>query len=319
MVDRSPGRWPRTSATTARPWTSPPGLSYPAKAERARRDARVALLFADPVGSGLSDPPIVLVQGLASVRDADLQANLDRYVEASMVKTPQVYATTPRFLLRRMSWYLARIWVQVTPLQMVWWPRGRLDGSPQRWHAPAGTVAPPSDPAPTGKALPSRTGPPTDWRPFGERAARLGPPVLTVTAADGWPLPVRARSVQRVEEGYLLDLPAGVAPSPGPACLTFDTHTATMDGQENVVLVGRVAGPDRDGRVRVQVERALTDWSITGNRLTRTLSFLSNGRALRPRLVAEAARRGQPVPIVRLDAGRRRASHPPTGSRRGAR
>jgi hypothetical protein len=143
--------------------------------------------------------------------------------------------------------------------------------------------------------------------------------VLTVTAADGWPLPIRARSVQRVEEGYLLDLPAGVAAHPGPACLTFDTHTATMDGQENVVLVGRATGPDRDGRVRVQVERALTDWSITGNRLTRTLSFLGNGRALRPRLVAEAERRGQPVPVVRLDAGPRRASHPLTGSGRRAR
>lgn len=52
------------------------GLSYPAQAERARRDSRVALLFIDPVGSGLSDPPIVLVHGLDSVRDADLQATL---------------------------------------------------------------------------------------------------------------------------------------------------------------------------------------------------------------------------------------------------
>src|ERR687886_732155 len=48
------------------------GLTYPAKAERARRNPKVSLLFADPVGSRLVDPPVVLVQGLATVRDADL-------------------------------------------------------------------------------------------------------------------------------------------------------------------------------------------------------------------------------------------------------
>jgi hypothetical protein len=71
-----------------------------------------------------------------------------------------------------------------------------------------------------------------------------------------------------------------------------------LESQENVVLVG-TATPEDDGRVRVQVDRALTDWSITGSRIGRTLGFLANGRALRPRLQAEAARRGQPVPRVR--------------------
>ncbi|MFI6738607.1 pyridoxamine 5'-phosphate oxidase family protein [Nonomuraea sp. NPDC050451] len=49
------------------------GLSYPDKAERARRDPRVALLYSDPAGSGLDRPPVVLVQGRAAVRDADLR------------------------------------------------------------------------------------------------------------------------------------------------------------------------------------------------------------------------------------------------------
>src|SRR5215208_5843994 len=46
------------------------GLTYPAKADRARRNPKVALLFSDPTGSGLQDPPVVLVQGMATVRDA---------------------------------------------------------------------------------------------------------------------------------------------------------------------------------------------------------------------------------------------------------
>ena len=51
------------------------GLTYPLKAERARRDPKVTLSFSDPCGSGIDDPPIVIVKGLATVRDRDLVAN----------------------------------------------------------------------------------------------------------------------------------------------------------------------------------------------------------------------------------------------------
>ena len=85
------------------------GLTYPAKAERARRDPRVALLFADPVGAGLENPPVVLVQGLATVRDADLQAGLDRYVAAATTKLPDSVKGMPWPILRRAVWYYARI------------------------------------------------------------------------------------------------------------------------------------------------------------------------------------------------------------------
>jgi hypothetical protein len=102
------------------------GLSYPSKAERARRDPRVTLLYSDFEGSGLLLHPPVLVQGRATVHDADLQGNTDRYLRASMAKTPKVYTGLPPFLLRRLDRYVGRIWIEVTPLRMLWWSSARL-------------------------------------------------------------------------------------------------------------------------------------------------------------------------------------------------
>ena len=75
---------------------------------RSRRNPKVALLYSDAVGSGLEEAPVALVQGLATVRDANLQANIDRYVRLSMAKLPAVYDGQPRFVLRSLAWYFAR-------------------------------------------------------------------------------------------------------------------------------------------------------------------------------------------------------------------
>jgi hypothetical protein len=49
------------------------------------------LAFSDPVGSRLNNPPIVLVQGLATVRDKEILANIDRYVRLALGKLPAAY------------------------------------------------------------------------------------------------------------------------------------------------------------------------------------------------------------------------------------
>ena len=54
------------------------GITYPAKAERVRRNPRVCMLFSDPAGSRVKAPPVVLVYGLAAVDDHDLQAVVGR-------------------------------------------------------------------------------------------------------------------------------------------------------------------------------------------------------------------------------------------------
>lgn len=139
------------------------GLTYPLKAERARRDPRVALSFSYPVGSGLADPSVILVQGLATVRDADLRTTSARYLAEATARFPEAMGKVPSFVLARMAWYWTRMWVEVTPTRVRWWPHGDLDRTPLEWRAPEGTVAPPSDPVPP--AAPRGRGRPTPAPP----------------------------------------------------------------------------------------------------------------------------------------------------------
>lgn len=278
------------------------GLTYPGKAERARRNPKVALLFSDPVGTGLRKPPVVLVQGMAAVRDADLQANMDRYLRLSFQKLPQAYAGIPAFMLRRMGWYYARIWIQVTPLRMLWWPEGNLERPAEVWEAPADLTIPQSDPAPQGKAPGAWNTGATDWQAGAELAIqKLGNPVLTLVDAQGFPLLMRVSGTRLTPTGFQFDLPKGYPETllagtmSGAACLTFHSHPEQFTGQQNMVFTGKV---EADGSFTTG--KQLGDWSLTGSKLEALWSFMGNGRKLAPRLAEEAQRRGQPVPVVNL-------------------
>lgn len=273
------------------------GLTYPAKAERARRNPKVSMLFSNPAGSGLHSPPVVLVQGMAAVRDSDLQGNTDRYVRLALKKLPASYKGLPRFVLKRMDWYFTRIWIQVMPVRILWWANGDTDTPPQRWSAPPDLVYPVSDPMPEGKQPASWKEAPTEWRDSAAFAVqRLGLPVLTVVDADGFPVLYRARQVALNDDGFNLEMPAGMPSAvSGAACLTFHTHPDVFNRQQNMLFVGHM---QENGAFTV--ERRVGDWSLVGSSLQALWTFMSNGRRLAPRLKAEAARRGQPVPEIRL-------------------
>lgn len=273
------------------------GLTYPSKAERARRNPKVALLYSDPVGTGLSKPPVVLVQGLGAVRDADLQANTDRYLRQSYEKVPGAYTGTPAFMLRRMPWYFVRIWVQVTPLRILWWPEGNLDRQPERWEAPEDIIPPESDPAPQGKTPGSWNPGPADWQPgAGYAVQHLGNPVVTLVDGQGFPFPMRVRGTTLTPFGFHFDMPSGYPKDLcGPACITFHTHPEQFTSQQNMVFTG---GVEAGGTFIV--DRQVGDWSLTGSKLKATLTFMNNGRKLAPRLKEEARRRGQSVPVIHI-------------------
>jgi hypothetical protein len=95
-----------------------------------------------------------------------------------------------------------------------------------------------------------------------------------------------------------------------PACLTFHTHDAGFFFQQNCAFVGRVSEA-KDGAIMFGVERVLGTWSLAGGKLATTFDLLfRKRRRLRPRLKAEAARRGQAVPKVRFPGEERRSRSP---------
>jgi hypothetical protein len=276
------------------------GVTYPAKAERARNDPRVSLLFADPVGLTHAHAPVALVQGMAAVRDADLQANTDRYTRLSFSKLPDAMAHQPKALLRRMTFYFARIWVEVTPVRIRWWPDRSMSEPPEEWNAPPDLDIPKSDPPPAGAVPGSWRDAPADWRPLAEHAlSALALADLSVVEPDGFPLTIPVRTGRLNGSAVAVEIGRG-APSisPGPACLVMHGHPDRFTGQENHTFVGRftddAAGP------RFVFERALADWSLSGNFVNRSAAFLGAGKTLRTRVKSECARRGQAVPKVHL-------------------
>ncbi|CAN5638865.1 hypothetical protein BH20ACT23_BH20ACT23_10260 [soil metagenome] len=278
------------------------GLVYPAKAERARRNPDVALLFSDAVGLTLEAPPTVLVLGRAAVRDSDLQANTDRYVKRSFNKLPAAMRQAPWFVMRAQTWYWARIWIEVTPLRIIWWQKGRLADEPRTWNALDDIEPKLSDPAPPGSspgAWQSIDG--SDWRGHASRAiGRIGNPTLTF-AAGGWPIPVPVTNLRAAPDGFVGRIPGRLPFIPGspggPACLSFQTHAEKFVGHDNAAFVGQV---DTDGdQIHFVVERRLGDFVLPGGLLRRTGNFLRYGRRLGSRLEAECRRRSQPVPRVR--------------------
>jgi hypothetical protein len=274
------------------------GLTYPAKAERARRNPRVCLLFADPLGEAMGSAPVAVVQGHAAVRDSDLQANTDRYTRVAQIKLPAATKGQPKFILRRMAFYYARIWIEITPLRILWWSDRSMEEAPNEWRAPEGTAKPASDPAPPGNPPPAWREPPSDWRPLARRAlSELPLADLTFVDAEGVPMCIPVQTTGLADDSVGLKVGAG-APGllAGHACLTLHGHPEQFTGQENHTLIGELETPD--GPPRFKVQRALADWSLAGNRANAALSFLSARRSLSPRLRAEAARRGQPVPDV---------------------
>ena len=233
------------------------GIGYPKKADDAAANPRVALLFSDPTGCGLDDPPMVLVQGAAKVDDADLDANARRYEREAVEKLPATKEQLPPGFLRRFfTWYFARIYVYVRPERVYVWPRGDVSAEPGLHGTHLEEVRSGHSEEPdAGHADPVGGAEAWDER-MDELGQRYPRAVLSLVAPDGFPFSVRLPvSVDRSAHRVRLDAePVGAPMQAGLACLTAHDHAPDFAWQRNFQVRGDLV---RDGR----------GWSLVPHRL----------------------------------------------------
>ena len=225
------------------------GLGYPKKAEDARRNERVSLLFSDPTGSRLERPPAVLVQGCAAVDDADLEANRERYARESVEKLPATKAMyPPKFVQRFFQWYFTRLYVHVRPERVFVWPEGDFGREPELYGSHVEEVRSGHSEEPE-VPLPHTIGGPTPWD---DRLRELGrkyeTAVLSLLAPDGFPMSARIPIEPDEAAGRirLKNVPVGVPLAPERACLTAHEHHPDFEWQVNFQVRGNLL-PDDGG------------------------------------------------------------------------
>jgi hypothetical protein len=224
------------------------GIGYPKKADDSAAHPQVALLFSEPLGSGMTDAPMVLVQGTAVVDEDDMKHNRERYARESAAKLPAAQkGAPPKFLRGLFSWYFDRIYVHVRPERVFVWPAGDTSREPTLYGAHLEEVRSGHDELPDEPhAAPA--GGPIAWD---ERLDQLGSGayatgVLSLVCPDGFPfavrLPIRPDSESRVVR---LDAdPVGVPWQPGLACLTVHEHDADFTWQLNFQVRGDLVEDD---------------------------------------------------------------------------
>jgi hypothetical protein len=217
------------------------GLGYPKKADDARANPMVALLFSDPTGSGLAAPPIVLVQGTAGVDDRDLSANRERYARESRVKLPGMARLQPPEPLRRfLGWHYTRIYIHVRPERVFVWPHGDAAGEPQLYGAHMEEVRSGHSEEPDRfHADPEGGLSGWDGR-IKELGTRYPTAVLSIVSPDGFPFAVRV-PVHLDEANRWIRIegaPSAIPFQPGRACLTAHAHDESFTWMQNFQLRG---------------------------------------------------------------------------------
>ncbi len=222
-------------------------LGYPKKAEDARSNPKVSLLFSDPTGSGMEGAPQVLVQGIADVDARDLEANRVRYTRESMEKLPGAKELMPPKPLQRMfSFYFTRLYIHVRPERVFVWPGGDPTSEPQLFDAHMEEVRSGHYEEPTVPHARAAGGTPV----WDQRMEQLGgnypEAVLSLVAPDGFPFSARVpisvdSSDRRIRIGGGV---LGVPVEPGLACLTAHDHSPDFKWQRNFQVRGDLVEED---------------------------------------------------------------------------
>lgn len=265
------------------------GVAYPNKAVYAQANPKISMFFSDSKRSGMEHPPI-LVQGLATVLDQDVQANTDRYIREIRAKFGLAKLGMNSVSVRLMDFYLPRLWVEMTPVRVV------VFDSPIRLFGDSLNAWPSLElGAMTKSTEASQNGLDEGEHHALERVtSECSSPVLTVIGPDGHPWCER-RAVMNVESSGELRLTEGeVLIPPGPAVLTFHRNTLLGVRLHAYMVRGRVM---RDNTFAFKPSKLV---NFFGNGAVFPLSLIPSVPKLRRRLSRELARLGQPAPKLRI-------------------
>jgi Pyridoxamine 5'-phosphate oxidase len=268
------------------------GLGYPKKADDARRNPHVALLFSDPTGSGTGNALRVLVQGIAEVDDRDLDANRERYRAESLEKLPATKSMQPPRVIRPLfNWYYTRIYVKVRPERVFVWPDGDPAKPPDIHGCHLEEVRSGHSEEPLEPHEPAAGGGLAWAARIEELGRRYEEVVLSWVAPDGFPLSARvpARLDHAARRVRFELAPAGLPLTEGRGCVTAHAHGPRFEWQENFQVRGDLVR-EGDGWALVPHRLIggfeLPDESMTARyrrNLPKSVRFFRTARAYRPR------------------------------------
>jgi Pyridoxamine 5'-phosphate oxidase len=269
------------------------GLGYPKKANDARLNPKVAMLFSDPTGSGMENAPQVLVQGTAEVDDADLDANRERYLREAAVKLPAMAKMMPPKAFQRFfDWYYTRIYVHVRPERVYVWAGGDATTEPQLFDAHMEEVRSGHDEEPAAEHAPAEGGAMVWDERMDELGRRYPQAVLSLVAPDGFPFSLRLpisvdRAGRRIRLGGGV---VGVPVQPGLACLTAHDHDPDFLWMRNFQVRGDLV--DEDGEWVLIPHRLIGGFELPPTSAIARYR-LNAGKMLRSRKKAKQERRAR--------------------------
>jgi hypothetical protein len=271
------------------------GLGYPKKAVDAQANPKVALLFSDPTGSGLRGAPTVLVQGTATVDDADLDANRERYVRESIEKLPATKgAQPPKIMQGWFGWYYTRLYIKVRPERVYIWADGDWSREPELYDTHLEEVRSGHDEEPEAPPPTEPPGGPVWDTRMDSFGGLYDTGVLSLVAPDGFPFSVRVpvsldRRAGRVRIG---ETPLGLPLQEGLACLAAHDHDEKFTWQRNFHVRGDLVEED-DGSWSIVPRKLVGGFELPpGSMLVRMKENFGKIRRFRKTAKRELAKRG---------------------------
>jgi Pyridoxamine 5'-phosphate oxidase len=271
------------------------GLGYPKKAKDARANPKVSLLFSDPTGCGMDNPPQVLMQGTAAVDDRDLDANRERYRREIGEKLPGMKnEMPPKVFDRLLGWYLTRIYIKVRPERVYVWRDADVAREPELFDAHMEEVRSGHDEEPAAAHAGTEGGGAAWDERMDELGARYPDAVVSLVAPDGFPFSVRLpidvdRDAHRIRLG---GAPVGVPWQPGLACVTAHDHPPDFKWQRNFQVRGDLV--EEDGAWAVIPHKLVGGFELPpGSLLQRVRLNMAKMRRYRRTAKRELAERGR--------------------------